>query len=150
MTQNNIYSEIFRNAYINPLTGWHLDAPISFNFWFNVYAKGRKNLEEIVAIILDNCHVRKTDFDGTYEWRCWAHDVKIAIESCIVNYLQYLDDYDGNIEECDLNLSAQIVSDSLITRGDAYNVAELYRQHTKDMQLLAEAEERKIMAMCKN
>lgn len=116
----------------NSLTGWYLDEVIDFGFWHNAYIKGRMSLQDIIPELMKKCSMSLDDLNSCVQkWHGWAEDVAQVLEYCIVHFVELVDEYEGGPDECSLEVSAQIVSDSLLNRNDAYYYAEKLKPHSE-------------------
>ena len=115
----------------NLLTGWCLDEVIDFNYWHHLYIND-VSLQEIIPELMKKCSMSLDDLNPHIQkWYGWAEDMAQVLEYCVVNFLDLLDEYDGDPDECNLQVSAQIVSDSLTCRDDAYYYAEKLKPHSE-------------------
>lgn len=129
METNNmkqIMEQTFGKAQKNMLTGWYLDEVIDFCFWHNAYMKGRASLETIILELKKKCHMSIDNFQQVQELRDWTNDVVRMLGYCVVNYLELVDEFDGDCDECNLQLSGQWISDSLLCREDAFFMGQVY------------------------
>lgn len=123
-------TEESRKAYgqpsVNEEKGWKLDHVIPFDFYHNAYIKSRLSIDELVGMVLQECHISADD-------TClWAKDIRTIIKYSIETYDEQLEEDGEDPDGENLILSGQLVGDSIELQSEAYYVAEGFAPHTFD------------------
>lgn len=121
-------TEESRKAYgrpsINEEKGWKLDHVIPFDFYHNAYIKSRKGIDELVGMVLKECHISPDDTSS------WAKDIRTMIKYAIEHFDEQMEEDEEDPDEENRLLSGQWIGDAIELRSEAYYVADKFATHT--------------------
>lgn len=121
-------TEESRKAYgrpsINEEKGWKLDRVIPFDFYHNAYIKSRKGIDELVQMVLKECHISPDDTSS------WAKDIRTMIKYAIEHFDELMEESEQTPDEENLNLSGCWIGDAIVFCEEAYECAQMVMDHT--------------------
>lgn len=121
-------TEESRKAYgrpsVNEEKGWKLDHVIPFDFYHNAYIKSRKGIDELVGMVLKECHISPDDTSS------WAKDIRTMIKYAIEHFDELLEENESTPDEENENLSECWIGDGIKLPHEAFWVADDCVPHT--------------------
>lgn len=121
-------TEESRKAYgrpsVNEEKGWKLDHVIPFDFYHNAYIKSRKGIDELVEMVLKECHISPEDTSS------WAKDIRTMIKYAIEHFDELMEENEQTPDEENDGLSGCWIGDGIELQHEAYYTSDLYVDHT--------------------
>lgn len=121
-------TEESRKAYgrpsVNEEKGWKLDHVIPFDFYHNAYIKSRKGIDELVQMVLKECHISPDDTSS------WAKDIRTMIKYAIEHFDELMEESEQTPDEENDSLSGCWIGDGIELQHEAFWVADDCVPHT--------------------
>lgn len=121
-------TEESRKAYgrpsVNEEKGWKLDHVIPFDFYHNAYIKSRKGIDELVGMVLKECHISPDDTSS------WAKDIRTMIKYAIEHFDELMEESEQTPDEENDSLSGCWIGDGIELQHEAFWVADDCVSHT--------------------